>query len=463
MNRLPFSLACVSCLLLAFFSLVHASRVEAQAITQFAAFPCDSAGVCPNGENPDSLIQGANGNLYGITFARGGNSRNDGGTVFEVTSSGQFHVIYTFVPDKNGNYPNGEFPTSLAEGNDGFLYGTAYGGANGVGEIFRLSKAGAIQVLHSFCPPSNCTDGSNPGHLFLAADGNFYGDTLDGILFRITPSGSFTVLYTLSIQRQEGPSSIGMVQGPDGNFYGTVLGGTTVFTTVFRLTPAGEFTVLHTFHYPAFAVTPPILGSDGKLHAGWSRGIFTINLNGSGFQEFVVNEQSLQPIMQASDGNLWAGVFSGDSLPDGAALKISPSGKLLETIPLDGANGSGPDASLIQVATGNLLGVTNGGGSVPSGSVPGGAVFKLDAGLPAPTPSLTLLNPSTGKSGSQFIIYGDHLVGTTEVTLNGMILPFKVLTVHTILATVSAGAVSGPVAVTNAGGTTKTKRLFNVE
>jgi len=463
MKRFPYPLSFATYVFVASFSLLQLPCAEAQAITQLAAFPCDSAGVCPNGQTPDSLILGSDGNFYGLTFARGGSSRNNEGTVFEISRGGQLRVIYTFAPDKSGQYPNGGFPTSLVEGNDGFLYGTAYGGAFGVGEIFRLSKAGAIQLLHSFCSPSDCSDGANPGHLFLAADGNLYGDTLSGTLFRITPTGTFTVLYTLSISRKEGPSSLGMIQATDGNFYGTVIGGTTVFTTVFRLTPAGAFTILHTFHYPSFAGTAPVLGSDGKLHAAGSGGTFSINLNGSGFQVFPLADGSIQPFMQASDGNLWAGMFSSDTNPNGAILKISPRGVLLATVPFDGANGSGPDASLIQDASGTLLGVTNGGGSVSSGSVPSGVVFKLDAGLAAPKPWLVLLNPFAGKPGSQFVIYGDHLVGTKEVALNGMSVPFKVLTVHTILATVPAGATTGPVAVTNAGGTSTTRRSFQVE
>jgi uncharacterized repeat protein (TIGR03803 family) len=74
-----------------------------------------------------------------------------------VSPDGQLTTIYTFAPDKNRNFPDGNAPTSLVEGNDGFLYGTtANGGAKSSGLVFRLGKDGTIKVLHSFCSLANC-------------------------------------------------------------------------------------------------------------------------------------------------------------------------------------------------------------------------------------------------------------------------------------------------------------------
>src|SRR5215510_7024383 len=163
-------------------SLVTTAR--AQTPSQLFAFGCDSqTGVCANGENPNSLIQSADGNFYGTTTTGGlGNAAR--GTVFKITALGQLTTLFTFVADQHGNYPNGWLPTSLVEGNDGFLYGTTdAGGANNVGLVFKLSKSGVFQILHNLC--SSCGEGSGPSSLILGRDGNFYGTSL-GVLFRIT-------------------------------------------------------------------------------------------------------------------------------------------------------------------------------------------------------------------------------------------------------------------------------------
>ena len=460
------SLSLVTCALILSLALPYTPSVHAQnslTLQQLFGFACDpKTKICPDGANPSTLIQASDGNFYGSTLTHGGSSPNNLGTIFKINPNGQLQVIYTFAPAQNGNFPNGEMPNSLVEGDDGFLYGTALGGTKGPGVVFRLSKAGVIQIIHNFCSQPNCADGSNPHHLMLAADGSFYGDTLSGLLFRISSAGAFTVLHTFSVPKGEGPSSLGLAQASDGNFYGTTLGGGTIFTTLFRLTPSGTFTVLHTFHYAQFPVSAPIQASDGKLYAAWSGGTFTSNLDGSGYQQFPLSERPLQPIIQASDGNLWAGIFSDSNLPNGGILSISPNGAILQSVPFNGTNGFGPDAPLIQNTFGTILGVTDEGGSVSSGEVANGAVFTLNAGLAAPKPTLTIFNPSSANVGSKVIIYGDHLLGTTRVTFNSTSAAFRVLNVHTILATVPAGATTGPVAVTNAGGTSTSNKSFTV-
>jgi uncharacterized repeat protein (TIGR03803 family) len=105
-----------------------ATATSAQTITQLFAFGCNSnTKVCPYGQNPNWLMQSADGNFYGTTTT-GGNGNTAAGTVFKITPQGGLTTLYAFVPDLQGNYPNGCFPNSLVEANDGFLYGTAIGG-----------------------------------------------------------------------------------------------------------------------------------------------------------------------------------------------------------------------------------------------------------------------------------------------------------------------------------------------
>jgi uncharacterized repeat protein (TIGR03803 family) len=208
------------------------------------AFSCNSSSVCAQGDNPSSLLQSADGNFYG-TAEFGGTGNRAAGTVFKLTSAG---------------VPTGANPTSLVEGNDGFLYDTAQaGGTNNQGVVFKLSKAGAIQVLHSFCPTCNDGDGNQPFDLALGNDGDFYGCTtysFPGALFRITPGGSYTLLHTFNFA-VDGAQCIGMILASDGNLYGNTLGGFSVPTILFRLTPPSGLAPVHKWSYPQFPASPP--------------------------------------------------------------------------------------------------------------------------------------------------------------------------------------------------------------
>ena len=444
----------------------YQSHVYAQSlpnIQQLFGFSCDAnTQVCPDGKNPNMLIQSADGNFYGTTVT-GGIGNNAGGAIFKITSGGQFTAIHTFVPDQSGKFLNGNGPTSLVEGNDGFLYGTAAGGpnANGAGVAFKLSKTGAFQVLHNFCSPPACTDSANPFNLILGNDGNFYGASL-GVLWRMTATGSLTVLHTFNLNA-EGPTALGMTLASDGNFYGTTVGAQTLLTTLFRLTPGGQFAILHTFHYAQFPSSAPVQGPDGALYGSRNgAAIFKVGLNGSGYTEFVLpgSSEVHQPAFRAGP-DLWE-PWADSSLPNGGIRQISNAGILLQTIPLDGANGSGPVQSLLQSSDGKILGVTFGGGSVPQGEVANGVVFTLDAGLPAPQPAITSFNPSLGKIGSQVIIHGSQFVGAAAITFNGVKATFQLLNTSNILATVPRGATTGLIAVTNQGGTAFSKKQFSV-
>lgn len=461
------SLALAVCGSVLLMDLSYAARAYGQStsnIRSIYSFACNpNTKQCPNGKSPNTLIQSADGNFYGTTTT-GGIGRNASGTVFKDTPTGELTTLYTFVANLDGNFPNGEFPSSLVEGNDGFLYGTASGGVYGGGVVYKLSRTGTIHVLHSFCDPTSCDDGANPSHLLLAADGNFYGDDQSGALFRITPTGGFTVLYTVSISLGEGPSSLGMTQASDGNLYGATLGGGTVFTTLFRLTPAGQFTILHTFRYPNFPSGTPNQASNGEIYGTWSGGIFKSGLNGTAFTEFSL-PRHFQAVTQASDGNLWSPIFNATDLPNGAVLKISTEGALLQTTTFDGANGAEPwpYSPLVQASDGKLWGVTYAGGSVSGGDVANGVIFALDAGLAAPKASIVSFNPTEGKAGTTVKIHGNHFVGATDVTFNGVRAAFHALNTGNIVATVPPGATTGPIAVTNPGGTTLSSSHFTVQ
>jgi uncharacterized repeat protein (TIGR03803 family) len=142
---------------------------------------------------------------------------------------------------------------------DGILYGTTQkGGERGEGTIFRITPAGAFATLHSFCSAGGCADGANPKAAVIEGeDGNLYGTTVDGgahnggSIFEITREGIFTTLYSFCAQSEcadgRGPTG-SLVQGTDGQFYGTTLyGGNNSAGSIFRINAAGELTTLYSF------------------------------------------------------------------------------------------------------------------------------------------------------------------------------------------------------------------------
>jgi uncharacterized repeat protein (TIGR03803 family) len=200
-----------------------------------------SQGACVDGATPyAALVQGSDGILYGTT-TQGGNS-NYVGTLFKITTSGALTTLHTFCTLQN--CADGEQPfAALLQASDGNFYGTTTSGhGQNAGTFFKITSTGTLTTLYTFCALSHCTDGQNPyGGVVQGSDGNFYGTTNiggtgQGIIFKLTASGTLTTLYTFGGPDGELPYS-GLVQGNDGNFYGTThLGGSHNDGTVFRLT-----------------------------------------------------------------------------------------------------------------------------------------------------------------------------------------------------------------------------------
>ena len=142
------------------------------------AFNSFSLGVHPDG----ALLVDKSGNLFGIT-AGGGNEHHNrvpagAGVVFELAANGAYRVLYSFCPQ----YPclDGQSPNAgLVEDAAGNLYGTTlFGGAKGGGVIFKLTPSGELTVLYSFCSAAACADGSGPSSgLIRDRAGNLYGTT----------------------------------------------------------------------------------------------------------------------------------------------------------------------------------------------------------------------------------------------------------------------------------------------
>src|SRR3979411_2697709 len=176
--------ACAALLLLT--AGATAADAPKATINQLFAFPCPllQSGVCSKGYAPNVLLQASDGNFYGAAqLTTIGSSNPQGGTLFKITPTGQFTLLFTFSPDSSGKYVNGDQPaTGLVEGNDGFLYGVSFmGGSHDSGVLFRISKSGKVfKVVHKFCSAANCADGGSPSSLVLGHDGSLYGTTASG-------------------------------------------------------------------------------------------------------------------------------------------------------------------------------------------------------------------------------------------------------------------------------------------
>ncbi|HTS09975.1 MAG TPA: choice-of-anchor tandem repeat GloVer-containing protein [Candidatus Eisenbacteria bacterium] len=403
---------------------------------------------CIDGQYPQGLILAANGNLYGLTL--GGGANNGGyceifggcGTVFELTPSGQLITLYSFC--SQANCADGAEPLrSLVQGVNGNFYGTTIDGGShcmNCGTVFEISPQGQFTSLHSFCSPQVCKDGSQPeAGLVLASDGNFYGTTSaggafdDGTVFKMTPGGTGSILHSFCSEANcaDGASpQAALIQGTDGNLYGTTAGGGAYLEgVVFQLTLGGTFTTLHAFCSEANC-------ADGQT--------------------------PFAPVMQANDGSFYGTTASGAAL--GSIFEMTPDGTVttLYNFCVTGycLDGYDPLSGLTQYTDGRFYGSANVGGIInrklcPSGC---GTIYQLSMGLGP----LVIANPQFAKIGQKINILGTSLTGATSVTFNGTPATDFTVTDTYIRATVPTGATSGIVQVTTPSGTLSTVFAFQV-
>ncbi len=168
---------------------------------------------CPNGDGPSALILDKAGNLYGAT---GGGGANDSGNVFELTTSRQLNILYSF-PFSDG-LPKGPL---VRRGNNFFVRAQT--------AIYKVSVTGGGSLFYAF--PS----GIHPTSLVMDAAGNMYGTTDAETVFKIAPDGTESTIFANAGSQPIGSSVIldgaGNLYGATGQFTGANQTG-----SIFKLT-----------------------------------------------------------------------------------------------------------------------------------------------------------------------------------------------------------------------------------
>jgi uncharacterized repeat protein (TIGR03803 family) len=203
-----------------------------------------------------------------------------------------------------------------------------------------------------------------------------------------------------------------MIEGNDGNFYGT-----TTYNNVFKMTPAGVVTILYGFSW--------------VIDHGW---------------------MPIGGVVQASDGNFYGTTQRGGAFDAGALYRVSPAGDFAVLHDFEPNTGTSAENTLMQHTNGILYGTTDAGGSANKGTF-----FSMDLGLPTFVSYL----PVYGRVGAQVQILGQNFTADTVVSFNGTPATSVVVVYPTyIQAIVPVGATTGPITATTSTGTLTSKKVF---
>jgi len=343
-----------------------------------------------DGDEPMApLISDGQGNLLGTTSGGGALCGGDYcGTVFRLDASGSETRLHVFQGGTDGVTPKG----GLLRDGAGNLYGTTSlgggaGGCNdgqtsGCGIVFKLAPDGTETVLLRF---DGGADGGQPsGTLVMDNAGNLYGTTLaggsdgDGTVFRLAVDGAETVLHSFTNGGDGGQPVGGVIADKKGNLYGlTAYGGSSENGVFFRISPNRQETVLYNFCSQANC-------ADGGQPSG--------------------------PLMMDKSGTFYGTAGTGGDGNAGVVFAITREGSETVVHSFGGSDGYNPAGGVIADGKGNLYGVCYLGGTNDDGTV-----FTLARDGSEKT--LYEFSGGTGGENPSAAVYlqGNMLYGTTEL------------------------------------------------
>ncbi len=406
------------------FAILFAPLVVASPLMQAQTFTVlhNFTGGTDGSQPEAGLTMDGSGNFYG-TAGAGGEVGGCGGlgcgTVYKLARRGSgwiFSPLYSFTGGSDGAFP----VARVALGANGTLYGTTFAGGddyggNGAGVVFNLRPPAHLMgsvfspwtetVLHTFAGGG---DGANPtGDLVFDRTGNIYGTAscttaiCQGSVYELKPSGggwTETVLYAFSVGSDGYYPIGGVIFDNAGNLYGVTNAGGIFYGTAFQLTPSGSGwteSILHNFQSGSdggFPVAGLIFDSSGNLYGtaaayGPQGGgtVFELSRAGSswmfdllyGFHCSGDACYSL-PGPQASLFMDSAGNILGTTTQDGAygygnVFKLTPQAVGWTYTSLHdftgGSDGAIPYSSVLEDANGNLFGTAAEGGTYDKGVV----------------------------------------------------------------------------------------------
>jgi uncharacterized repeat protein (TIGR03803 family) len=321
-------------------------------VTTLASF--DKTDGRDPGQAASPFVQGTDADFYGTTIAGG---THDEGAVFKMSPAGKLTTLYSFCSQtscSDGAAAN----AGLVQATDGNLYGTTgAGGTNNNGTVFQITPVGKLTTIYRFCSISGCSDGVDPSAgLLQAIDGNFYGTTAlggangYGTVFKITKAGVLTTLGSFNGTNGRSPAFGSLIQTADGNFYGTTDAGG-VNTSCGSSTGCGT----------VFKITP--------------RGQLTSLYSFCALQNCIDGTELLGGLVQGTDGNLYGVTAVGGAYGYGTVFQITTTGALTTLHNFNWTDGAYPEAALIQGTDGNFYGTTSSGGAHGVG----GTLFVITA------------------------------------------------------------------------------------
>jgi uncharacterized repeat protein (TIGR03803 family) len=392
-------------------------------------------------------------------------------SAFSICAYSQTFTILANLSQSTGGGPG---YVSLAQGTDGDFYATTeYAGSRYHGTVFRVSRSGQIESLHTFCQEfPSCSDGSIPmAGVILGTDGTLYGTAGGGLtepgcygdkcgtIFKVAQDGTFVTVYSFCSQPGcpdgWGPVAA-LVRADDGDLYGTTESGACpdYFNfdagcgTIFKITPSGELATLHIFPPTAPVVTsdlrPLIQASDGNFYGtaadlGWTNRcpacgiVFRFSRDGR-FDTLHIFEVAdgcypMGGVIEASDGNLYGTTTdcgAGFGPWGGTIFRISKQGEfttLYNFCSLQNCTDGGYPNKLIQASDGNLYGVTLYGGPGNNGTI-----FRITTGGQLTTMFTFDGSGATGGGWGLLQATDGKLYGTAGSTTNdyGLVYSFDV-------------------------------------
>jgi uncharacterized repeat protein (TIGR03803 family) len=346
----------------------RADDVQFSTLYKFEA-PAATTFTSALGSQPDTLpVVGPDGAIYGMTSVGG---QNGNGVIYRFDrETHQYTVLHTFSA-LNASAENADGATpgmALTRGPGDVIYGMAsYGGQNGTGTVFKITTSGDFTVLHTFSALNangNNQDGAYPLRAIVAGnDGNLYGTTRlggpntclfthgCGVAWMIDGKGNFTVIHPFTADEGHAAS---MLWGMDGNLYGCAVWPATSLAAgplpsgiLYRMAPSGQdFDVLYTFSqtnssgenmdgadcYEPLVEPRPGVFYGAAFHGGTNGNgvVFRYSLSNPGAVEVVHDFSALNSAGQNSDG-----------ASPGGRLALGPHGTLYSNTEAGGANGNG--------------------------------------------------------------------------------------------------------------------------